>query len=74
MMAAIGVREEGIVGEGKYTVCTKRYVRLQIWECQVNGGRGGVCMCTGMTNAIFYDNGDTDEDRYCTGKVRFEFA
>jgi hypothetical protein len=25
-------------------------------------GRGGVCMCTGMTNAIFYGNGDTDEN------------
>ena len=38
------------VGEGEYTVSTKRYVRWQIGECQVTGGRGGVCMCTGMTN------------------------
>ena len=37
----------GIVGEGEYTVYTKRYVRWQIRVCQVTGGRGGVCMCTG---------------------------
>ena len=33
-------------------------------------GRGGVCMGTGMTNALFYGNGDTDADRYGTGYVR----
>ena len=26
-------------------------------------------MCTGMTNAMFYGNGDTDVDRYGTGQV-----
>ena len=48
-------------GEDEYIVCMKRYVRWQ------TGGRRGVCMCTGMTNAMFYGNGDTDEDRYGTG-------
>ncbi len=43
-------------------------------EYQVTGGRGGVCMCAGMTNVMLYGNGDTAEDRYCTGYVRFEFA
>ena len=63
-----GGEEQGwIVGEGEYTVCTKRYVRWQIRVCQVTGGRGGVCMCTGMTNALFYGYGDTDGDRYATG-------
>ena len=49
-----------------------KYVRNVMYgERQVTGGRGGVCMCTGMTNVMFYDNGDTDEDRYCTGRLGF---
>jgi hypothetical protein len=40
-----GEEQRWIVGEGEYK---------QIWECQVTGGRGGVCMCTGKTNAMFY--------------------
>ena len=51
MMAAIGVREEGggrnrggWWGRVKIKESTKRYVRWQIWEYQVTGGRGGVCM------------------------------
>jgi hypothetical protein len=48
-----GEKQGWIVGQEKYTVCTNCYVWWQIWECQVTGGRGGVCMCTGMTNAIF---------------------
>ena len=36
-------------------------------KCQVTGGRGGICMCTGMTNAMFYGNGNTDKHRYGTG-------
>ena len=40
-----GGEEKGwIVGEGKYTVCTK-YVRWQIKVCQV--GEVYVCMCKG---------------------------
>ena len=31
------------------------------------GGEVYVHMCTGMTNAMFYGNGDTDVDRYGTG-------
>ncbi len=57
MMAAIGVREEEQgwkVGEGVYTVCTKCYVRFQIWECQVTRGRGGVCKCTGWHACAVY--------------------
>ena len=45
-----GGEEQGwIVGEGEYTVSTKRYVRWQIGECQVTGGRGD-----GMTNVMLY--------------------
>ena len=43
----VGEEQRWIVGEGEYTVWTKRYVRWQIRVCQVTGGRGGVCMCTG---------------------------
>ena len=39
-----GEERGGIVGEGKYTVSTKRYVRWQIEECQVTGG-GEVYVC-----------------------------
>ena len=49
-----------VVEEEEYTVCTKRYVRWQIRECQVIAGRGGVYICRGMTNVMFYDNGDSD--------------
>ena len=64
-----GGEEQGwiIVGRENIKVSTKRSVRWQIGECEVTGGRGGLCMCTGMTNAMFYGNVDTDEDRYCTG-------
>jgi hypothetical protein len=61
MMAAIGAREEGVGrnrggwwGRQNIIVSTKRYVRWQIWECQVTGGRGGVCMCTGWHACVVY--------------------
>jgi hypothetical protein len=60
-----GGEEQG--GRENVKEYTKRYVRWQIWECPVTGGRGGVCMCTGMTNALFYGNGDTNKDRCGTG-------
>ena len=43
MGGGVGEEQGWIVGQ----LSTKRYVRWQIWECQVTGGRGGVCMCTG---------------------------
>jgi hypothetical protein len=50
-----GGEEQGwIAGKGKYTVITKRYVRWQIGECEVTGGRGGDCMCTGWHACAVY--------------------
>ena len=53
MMAAIGVREEGVGrnrgglwGRENIKVCTKRYVRLQIRVC--GGGEVYVCARDGM--------------------------
>ena len=42
------------MGEGEYTVCTKRFVRWQIRECPVTGGRGDVWMGTGWHACAVY--------------------
>ena len=54
------------MGEGKYTVCTKRYVRWQIWEYQVTGG---VYTYMHGNLSMLYSKGGTDEDRIIQGRL-----